>query len=104
MPRDPHETAMQRALMQWKRPEKRPLVLEALRLAGREDLIGYGKGCLVRPERKQSAGRPEERHTPARSGGKGQKMPVKAEKRPPARKAGWAVPKPKKNAKPKKKR
>lgn len=43
------EKAMQRALLQWKAPEKRPLVLQALRQAGREDLIGYGKDCLLRP-------------------------------------------------------
>ena len=45
--KDPHEKAMQRALLQWKNPKNRPLVLEALRKAGREDLIGRGKHCLV---------------------------------------------------------
>ena len=48
--RDPEEKAMQRALLQWRRPEKQPLVRKALRLAGREDLIGYGRRCLVPPE------------------------------------------------------
>lgn len=43
------EKAMQRALLQWRRPDKRPLILKALRQAGREDLIGYGKHCLVPP-------------------------------------------------------
>jgi 2,4-dienoyl-CoA reductase-like NADH-dependent reductase (Old Yellow Enzyme family) len=53
-----HEKAMQRALLQWKRPDKRRLVIEALHEAGREDLIGYGKNCLVRPDapRKSSGG------------------------------------------------
>lgn len=51
VPRSFHEKAMQRALLQWKRPEKRKLVAEALHLAGREDLIGYGKNCLIRPDR-----------------------------------------------------
>lgn len=51
VPSSPREKAMQRALLQWKRPEKKRLVLEALREAGREDLIGYGKHCLIRPER-----------------------------------------------------
>ena len=50
--RSPKEKAMQRALLQWKRPEKRELVLQALRLTGRMDLVGWGKGCLLRPERK----------------------------------------------------
>ena len=47
--RSPHEKALQRALLQWKRPELRRLVTEALYRAGREDLIGYGKDCLIRP-------------------------------------------------------
>ena len=47
--RDPHEKALQRALLQWKRPEMRRLVTEALHKAGRTDLIGYGKECLIRP-------------------------------------------------------
>ena len=47
----PHEKELQRALLQWKRPEKRRLVIEALRQADREDLIGFGKNCLVRPDK-----------------------------------------------------
>lgn len=43
----PEEKAMQRALLQWRKPENRSLVIQALKQAGREDLIGYGKGCLV---------------------------------------------------------
>ena len=46
---DPHEKAMQRALIQYRRPENHALVLEALRKAGREDLIGFGKECLIPP-------------------------------------------------------
>ena len=45
----PHEKDMQRALLQWRRPDKRRLVIQALHEAGREDLIGFGKDCLVRP-------------------------------------------------------
>lgn len=51
VPKTFHEKAMQRALLQWKRPEKKRLVLEALHLTHREDLIGFSKHCLVRPER-----------------------------------------------------
>ena len=47
--KSPHDKALQRALLQWKRPEMRRLVTEALHKAGREDLIGYGKDCLIRP-------------------------------------------------------
>lgn len=49
IPRDPHEKAMQRALIQYRKPENYKLVKEALRKAGREDLIGYGARCLIRP-------------------------------------------------------
>lgn len=50
VPVDPKEKAMQRALLQFKRKENHKLVREALRLTGREELIGYGKECLVWPE------------------------------------------------------
>ena len=51
VPANPHEKAMQRALIQYRRPENRELVEEALRLAGRTDLIGYGPKCLIRPDK-----------------------------------------------------
>lgn len=47
--RSPEEKAMQRALMQYRAPQNQALVRKALRLAGREDLIGYDRECLVRP-------------------------------------------------------
>ena len=100
VPRDPHEKAMQRALMQWKRPEKRPLVREALHRTHREDLIGYGKGCLLRPNGPARPGdQPSGRGKPAPAKGKAQ--PTRSR---PAKKVGWAVAKPKKNARPKKKK
>ncbi len=46
---DPHEKALQRALLQWKVPENWKLVREALQKAGREDLIGFDARCLIRP-------------------------------------------------------
>ena len=46
---DYREKQLQRALLQYKRPENANLVREALRIAGREDLIGTGKDALVRP-------------------------------------------------------
>ena len=48
--RDYKEKQMQRALLQYSRPANAPLVREALKKAGREDLIGFSKDCLVRPE------------------------------------------------------
>ncbi|MBO5291710.1 MAG: YgiQ family radical SAM protein [Lachnospiraceae bacterium] len=49
--RNPHEKAMQRALIQYRNPKNYDLVLEALKAAGREDLIGFEKKCLIRPRR-----------------------------------------------------
>ena len=54
VPRNPHEKAIQRALMQYKNPENRELVLEGLKMAGRMDLVGYGPKCLIRPIREHS--------------------------------------------------
>ncbi len=114
IPKDPHEKAMQRALMQWKRPEKRRLVLEALHRTGRTDLIGFGKECLLRPERatqsraygaaKQSdhkkpkkTGRTDKSRAETQRGRKG----AEGSQNPTAskRKAGWAVAKKKPNKK-----
>ena len=50
VPKTYHEKAMQRALIQYRLPENRSLVMEALKKAGREDLIGFDRKCLVRPE------------------------------------------------------
>lgn len=49
VPKNPHEKAMQRALMQYRNPANYELVKEALHVAGREDLIGFGKECLIKP-------------------------------------------------------
>ena len=53
VPKSPHEKALQRALIQYRDPKNRDLVIEALRKAGREDLIGHDEKCLVRPVRKR---------------------------------------------------
>ena len=52
VPKSAHEKAIQRALMQYKNPANRELVLEGLRMAGRMDLVGYGEKCLIRPLRE----------------------------------------------------
>ena len=49
-PTDYREKQMQRALLQYGRPENRNLVREALTLCGREDLIGFDSSCLVKPD------------------------------------------------------
>ncbi len=49
VPVNPHEKAMQRALIQYRNPANYELVLEALKKAGRMDLVGFDKKCLIRP-------------------------------------------------------
>ena len=53
--KDPHEKALQRALLQYFDPRKKELVIEALRKAGRSDLIGNSEKCLVRAVQKPSS-------------------------------------------------
>ena len=40
---------MQRALIQYRNPKNYDLVMEALKIAGRMDLVGFDKTCLIRP-------------------------------------------------------
>lgn len=49
VPKSPKEKAMQRALLQYFNPKNKEAVVKALIIAGREDLIGTGKNCLVTP-------------------------------------------------------
>jgi len=49
VPTTKEEKAMQRALIQYRNPKNYNLVVKALRKAGRHDLIGFEKHCLVRP-------------------------------------------------------
>lgn len=49
VPKDMNEKQMQRALLQYNKPENQRLVIKALEKAGRQDLIGNRPGCLVRP-------------------------------------------------------
>ncbi len=51
--RNPHEKNMQRALIQYKNPKNHDLIREALLKAGREDLIGFGEKCLIRPGKRE---------------------------------------------------
>ena len=48
---NPHEKAMQRALIQYRNPKNYDLVYEALMKAGRQDLIGFDKKCLIKPRK-----------------------------------------------------
>ena len=110
--RDPHEKAMQRALIQYKDPKNYALVHEALTLCHREDLIGTGPNCLIRPRKGDKAAVPKTSpaKAPAGRGGKPaahgphdeKPGPKRADRRPqPAKKArqsaaGPRVPAPRK--------
>jgi heterodisulfide reductase subunit C len=58
VPKSAHEKAMQRALIQYRKPQNYNLVLEALKKAGREDLIGFDKRCLIRPRQMTNINKP----------------------------------------------
>ena len=66
-PHNPHEKAMQRALIQYRNPKNYDLVKEALIKAGRTDLIGFDKKCLIRPREMSWA--PNGSHPGQKSGG-----------------------------------
>jgi uncharacterized radical SAM protein YgiQ len=89
IPRHKGEKAMQRALLQYHQPQNRPLVIAALKKAGREDLIGFGDKCLLRPEiirrniEKKST--PVEKEKPTLAGRK--KRPAKNAKK--GKKSGY---------------
>ena len=53
--KNPHEKAMQRALIQYRNPQNYELVKEALIAAGRTDLIGFDKKCLIKPRNMSKA-------------------------------------------------
>jgi len=59
VPKTPREKAMQRALIQYKNPKNYDLVRDALFKAGRSDLIGFGKHCLIKPRKiEKSSAKP----------------------------------------------
>ena len=62
VPKNPHEKAMQRALIQYRNPKNYELVREALETAHRTDLIGFDKKCLIRPRRGETV--KKEEHKP----------------------------------------
>lgn len=67
VPTDYREKQLQRALLQYNRPQNADAVREALHRAGRDDLVGYGKDCLIRPAGAHGENPPERgRKTPSR--------------------------------------
>ena len=113
-PTDYREKQLQRALLQYRKPQMHSMVREALRKCGREDLIGNGKDCLIPEERGSKTRQSSSENNSAsndRSGTrKGDKNKShersgtrKSDQSKPAstkpkKKAGWAKASPKKNA------
>ena len=81
------EKQMQRALLQYGRPQNASLVREALHTLGREDLIGYGPECLIKPEGgrrdagKQGSGRGYKARGNKKGGSGKNQSPAKNRKR-----------------------
>ncbi|MBE6555815.1 MAG: YgiQ family radical SAM protein [Ruminococcaceae bacterium] len=92
VPSDYREKQLQRALLQFNRPQNAAAVREALRRAGREDLIGFGAECLVRPEGGERKKAPERGKKPLPSANRstsgrtarGEKSPSRSGSRPSA--------------------
>ena len=72
---NPHEKAMQRALIQYRNPKNYDLVYEALHLAHRTDLIGFEPKCLIRPKHSGQQNRNYQNH--GRNNGTGASHPKK---------------------------
>ena len=81
VPTNPHEKAMQRALIQYRNPKNYALVHEALIKAGRTDLIGYDKKCLIKPMPGDRVRKPEAKAPAKKAVPSAKKQPVKAKKR-----------------------
>lgn len=60
--KSPHEKAMQRALIQYRNPKNYELVKEALHKAGRTDLIGFDKKCLIPPRKRKDSNAPRRKN------------------------------------------
>ncbi len=119
VPTDPKDKRMQRALLQFYRRENADIIREALKKCGREELIGFGKECLVRPKyserrlsganekqgssrqnsNKQNLNRQDKKRKPdGKKLTKAQSMGADAAKKPQKKKKdGWAQSKPKSN-------
>lgn len=88
VPTDPHEKAMQRALIQYRNPKNYYLVREALIKAHRQDLIGTGPNCLIRavaPRSGAVTAPPPKPRGNSKSSSRGTK-PAQKRSSPPARK------------------
>ena len=74
-PKNPHEKAMQRALIQYRDPKNYDLVMEALKKEHRMDLVGFDKHCLIRPRPGIGAGPKKDAQGKKKSGQKSGQKP-----------------------------
>ena len=98
VPTDPHEKAMQRALIQYRDPKNYALVHEALEKAGRTDLIGFGPKCLIRPRKGEKTAE-RQAEIPARQPQKAVRGRDGRKKSPPQRTGRGRTTQPQKTAK-----
>ena len=88
VPHNPHEKAMQRALVQYRNPDHYDLVKEALLRCHREDLIGFGPHCLIRPRKtREDESSKGKGPVQGKNRGRGNSKPGRTERksgRPPA--------------------
>ena len=80
-PKNPHEKAIQRALIQYRNPDNYDLVMEALRKENRMDLVGFDKNCLIRPRKLKN-----EKNGKPQTGKNTNKASVRPENRPAGKK------------------
>ena len=97
---DYHEKQLQRALLQYNRPQNADLVREALTKAGRTDLIGYGKDCLVRPANAHTGGGNSSKNAPRQKSGHASAHYGKSERSDKTAKGRKPLQKPKAGGKP----
>ena len=90
VPTDPHEKAMQRALIQYRNPKNYYLVHEALIKAHREDLIGSGPKCLIRAVPPRTGGKTPPPKLPPKPAAKGKSAKPSAKKAVPVKKSAPA--------------
>ena len=81
IPRTKEEKAMQRALLQFSNPKKYDIVYDALMKAGRQDLIGYGPKCLIRPREDRFTKGPKGQSTGKAKDARGKKYASQEAKR-----------------------
>ena len=100
VPTDPHEKAMQRALIQYRNPKNYYLVREALMTAHREDLIGSGPKCLIRAVPPKAGGYTAPPPKASPKGKPAAKAPAKASAKSAAKKPAPKAPPKKASANP----